>query len=190
MMRTLLAMLCGVVPSAGASASLVQFSVDGLPVDGSVPIEVRPSDEIVVGVWVIPDAPVENFWVDFYPTGPWPAPPLAEVPDLLMDEDVVMYGPWANGDAFAGYDPAFEMYSIRGFLRGDSWAGPGGVATFVVHIPEVASSTILNLEYDYGEVGPGEAQVVLPLVLHVTPEPATIGLLVLGGLAALRRRFA
>jgi hypothetical protein len=180
MARFLLALVFAVGLTAAANAAVVQFSVDGVPVDGSVPIEVQPSDEIMVDVWVVPDGAIENFWVDILPTGPW---------NPLVDAVVTPIAPWANDDFFAGWDPSWGVLSIGGFLRTEPWAGPGSVAEFLVHIPDVPESTILNLEYDYIEVGAGSAQG-LPLVLHVTPEPATIGLLVLGGLAALRRRFA
>ena len=180
MARFLLALVFAAGLTAAANAAVVQFSVDGVPVDGSVPIEVRPSDTIMVDVWITPDTPIENFWVDVLPTGPW---------NPLIDAVVAPIPPWDNEDFFATWDAGWGVLSIGGFLRVDPWAGPGGVAEFPVHIPDVPESTILNLEFDYVEVGAGGAQV-LPLILHVTPEPATIGLLVLGGLAALRRRFA
>jgi hypothetical protein len=180
MTRVLLALVLAAGLAAAANAAVVQFSVDGVPVDGSVPIEVRASDVIMVDVWITPDAPIENFWVDIIATGPWDPLPVAAA---------VGVAPWANDDFFAGWDPGWGVYSIGGFSRVELWPGPGGVAVFEVHIPDVPPSTILNLEYDYVEVGAGSANV-LPLILHVTPEPATIGLLVLGGLAALRRKFA
>jgi hypothetical protein len=182
MTRVLLALVFAVGLTAAANAAVVQFSVDGVPVDGTVPIEVLPSDEIMVDVWIVPDAPIENFWVDILPTGPWD-------PFVQSGFVVQMLPPWDNDDSFAGWDPGYGVYSIGGFIRVEPWAGPGAVAQFLVHIPDVPISTILNLEYDYAEVGAGGAQA-LPLILHVTPEPATIGLLVLGGLAALGRKFA
>ena len=177
MTRVLLALVFAAGLTVAANAAVVQFSVDGVPVDGSVPIEVVPSQVIMVDVWIVPDAPIENFWVDILPTGPW---------NPLIDAVALPIGVWANDDYFAGWDPGYGVLSIGGFVRAEPWAG---VAEFEVHIPDLPISTILNLEYDYVEVGAGGAQV-LPLILHVTPEPATIGLLVLGGLAALRRRFA
>jgi len=57
-----------------------------------------------------------------------------------------------------------------------------------VDLSDYPVSTVLNLEIDYAEVGVYWVDVTYPLVLHVTPEPATLGLLALGGLAAMRRR--
>ena len=181
MTRVLLALVFAAGLTVAANAAVVQFSVDGVPVDGSVPIEVVPSQVVMVDVWIVPDAgvPIENFWVDILATGPW---------DPLPDAVVTPIPPWDNDDFFAGWDPDWLVLSIGGFLRVEPWAGPGGVAEFPVHIPDLPYSTMLNLEYDYVEIGAGGAEV-LPLVFHV-PEPATIGLLVLGGLAALRRKFA
>ncbi|HUW83896.1 MAG TPA: PEP-CTERM sorting domain-containing protein [Phycisphaerae bacterium] len=190
MTRVLLALLFAAGLTVAANAAVVQFSIDGVPIDPAVPVEVEPSDWLMVDVWIVPDAGgIENFWVDVLMTGPWPEPILPQIPDLLPGGEVVMLPPWDNEDAVAYYDAGYDVYSIGGFVRGDPWVGPGGVAEFLVHIPDVPISTILNLEYDYVEIGAGTAET-LPLILHVTPEPATIGLLVLGGLAALRRRFA
>jgi hypothetical protein len=175
-------MLAGAL-TAGASASLVQFSVGGVPVGAGEVIEVEPSNMLTVGVWIVPDAPIENFWVDLMATGPWD--PFT---DLVVDP--YPWQPWDNDDFIwlPPEPPDFWPPSIGGFLRLDPWAGPGVVAEFVVHIPDVPESTILNLEYDYVEVGTGGADV-LPLVLHVTPEPVSLGLLALGGVLAQRRRM-
>jgi len=180
MSRILLAVMLAGALTAGASASTVQFSVGGVPVDAGQVIEVAPSDEIMVDVWIAPDAPIENFWVDILATGPWD-------PFFDLSQSINPLPPWNNDDFTAFPDPAHGIYSIGGFLRGDPWAGPGAVAEFLVHIPDVPKSTILNLEYDYAEVG-AETVEMLPLVLHVTPEPVSLGLLVLGGVVAMRRR--
>jgi len=197
MTRVLLTLVLAAGLTAAANATTVQFSVDGVPVDGSVPVEVRPSDWINVDVWIAPDAPISAWFADIFPTGDWPVNPL-------LDIQPVPVGDWADVEnAFfenLGWDPGFGVYSIGGFVGiknpddpggpwPQDWAGPGPVAMFEIHIPDAPVSTILNLEFDAQFVEPA-ADVVLPLVLHVTPEPATIGLLVLGGLAALRRRFA
>jgi len=199
MTRVLLALVFAAGLTAAANAAVVQFSVDGVPVDGSVPVEVRPSDWIVVDIWIIPDFPLESYTVDFYPTGPWVDPePLPKVPGDLGPGgtgDVRFPPPWDPGLSDAQWFASYGVWSIGGFVSGtDLFEGPGSVAEFDVHIADYAESTILNLEIDFVElVGPTgyeDMPDVLPLVLHVTPEPATIGLLVLGGLAVLRRRFA
>jgi hypothetical protein len=200
MTRLLLALVLAAGLTAAANAAVVQFSVDGLPVDGSVPIEVRPSDNIVVDIWITPDFPLESYTVDIYPTGPWVDPeplPMLEGIDLgpAGTGDVSFPAPFDPGLSDARWIGAYGVWSIGGFVSGATlFDQPGPVAFFDVHIPDVPISTILNLEIDFVElVGPtgyDDMPEMLPLVLHVTPEPATIGLLVLGGLAALRRRFA
>ncbi|HUW85129.1 MAG TPA: hypothetical protein VMZ31_20290 [Phycisphaerae bacterium] len=189
MYRMLLAVMLTGGLATGASGSTVQFSIDGVPVDPGLPVEVNHGDWLLVDVWIIPDAPIENFWVDVIMTGPWLEPILPQVPDLLAGGDVVMLPPWDNEDAVAYYDAGYDVYSIGGFVRTEPWVGPGGVAEFLIHIPEVPVSTMLNLEYDYVEIGAGTAET-LPLVLHhVVPEPMSLSLLVLGSLVALRRRL-
>jgi len=198
MARTLLALLLAAGLTAAASAAVVQFSVDGVPVDGSVPVEVRPSDWIEVGIWIDPDFPLETFLVDFYATGPWvPLPqdgndigPAALFPYVRLPDP-----PWDQGLSGARWLDMFGVWEVCGFIStGELFAEPGVVAEFDAHIPDVPESTILNLEFDFAELqgptGYDDMPEFLPLVLHVTPEPATIGLLVLGGLAVLRRRFA
>ncbi len=178
MCRMLLAVMLAGALTAGASGSTVQFAVGGVPVGAGEVIEVEPSDDLLVGIYVTPDEPIENMWVDFLATGPWPGPPV-------WPEDIVLLPPWEG--CWPTYDPDLGVYSIGG-LASELWAGPGAVAEFLVHIPDVPVSTTLNLEYDYAEVGAGGVDM-LPLVLHVTPEPVSLGLLALGGLVALRRRL-
>jgi len=202
MMRIVLALVFAVAMGATATASIVQFSVGGTPTDGSVPIEVVPSDWLQIGIYVTPDFPLETYQIDFYETGPWVDPePLPKVPDQDLGPagtgDVQFPAPWDPGLSDAKWDPDFFVWSIGGFVSGtELFQGPGDVATFMVHIPDVSESTTLNLEFDFAELtAPGQyddAATFYPLRLHVgvAPEPATLGLLALGGLAALRRRFA
>ena len=199
MARLLLALVLAAGLTVAANAAVVQFSVDGVPVDGSVPVEVRPSDNIVIDIWIAPDFPLESYTVDFYATGPWADPdPLPMVPGDLGPNgtgDVRFPAPWDPGLSDAQWMASWGVWSIGGFASGATlFEGPGSVAEFDVHIPDVPESTILNLEFDFielvGPTGYDDMPQMMPLVLHVTPEPATIGLLVLGGLAALRRRFA
>ena len=197
MSRIVLALVFAVAMSATATAATVQFSVDGVPTDGSVPVEVVPSQQVTIGLYVTPDFELESYTVDFYPTGPWT--PLSQQDGLDMGPngtgEVQFPAPWDPGLSDAQWYSSYGTWEFGGFISGAVlFPGPGDVATFVVHIPDVAESTILNLEWDFIELaGPGgtvEADVLYPLSLHVTPEPATLGLLALGGLAALRRRFA
>lgn len=78
------------------------------------------------------------------------------------------------------------------------------IATFTITIPSgLPVSTYLTLTVNDGHTpaqngshlydsvtGAPLATTFTDLVIHITPEPATLGLLVLGGLAVLRRRFA
>ena len=190
MSRIVLALVFAVGMSTAAGASMLQFSINGTPVDGS---QQEVSQGIVtIDIYMTPDpnSPVDSFWVEFYATGPWVAPePLPELADLVASSDVRFIGDWANDDAFAAWNDSWGLWQVGGFNRVASTDVAQAVAEFDVDLSNYAVSTILNLEIDYGEVGSAEAGTVVPLVLHV-PEPATLGLLALGGLAALRRRFA
>ena len=198
MSRIVLALVFAAAMSAAATASTVQFSVGGVPTDGSVPIEVVPSQQVEIGVYVTPDFDLESYTVDFYATGPWT--PLSQQDGVDIGPagtgEVQIPLPWDQGLSNAAWLESWAVWEIGGFISGTTplFTGPGVVASFVVHIPNVAESTILNLEWDFVELaGPGgndPGGTLLPLRLHVTPEPATLGLLALGGLAALRRRFA
>jgi len=198
MTRLLLALVLAAGLTAAANAAVVQFAVDGVPVDGSVPVEVRPSDIVQVGIWIEPDFPLESYLVDFYATGPWMPLPQEDNVDIGPAGSGLVglpTPPWDQGLSDARWLDMFGVWEVGGFIAtGDLFAAPGVVAFFEAHIPDVPESTILNLELDFielsGPTGYDDMPNVLPLVLHVTPEPATIGLLVLGGLAALRRRFA
>jgi len=200
MSRTVLALVFAVAMSATATAATVQFAVDGVPTDGTVPIEVLASDNIVVGIWVTPDFPLETVLVDVYATGPWVDPePLTKVDNVDIGPagtgEVSIPLPFSQSLSDARWLASYGVWEISGFIDvGDLMDQPGLVAFFDVHIPDLSESTTLNLEFDYAELtAPGlvdDAPEFLPLVLHVTPEPATLGLLALGGLAALRRRFA
>jgi len=192
MTRVLLALLLAAGLTAAANAAVVTFSVDGVPTYGQ-PVEVRPSDWIEVGIWIEPDFPLESFTVDFYATGPWE--PLPK--DFWFGSPIVFPPPWDPEFADVLWLEMWGVWEIGAFIPGtELFEGPGVVAFFDVHIADYPESTILNLEFDFielaGPTGGGyeDSPDAYPLVLHVTPEPATIGLLMLGGLAVLRRRFA
>ncbi|HUW81907.1 MAG TPA: hypothetical protein VMZ31_03800 [Phycisphaerae bacterium] len=79
------------------SASTMQFSVNGVPVDGSA--QEVPQGVVTIGVYVTPDGDFESFWADILPTGPWvnlePLPKIGGYSDFraLMDSgDVTMLG--------------------------------------------------------------------------------------------------
>ena len=201
MSRVLLAMVFAVGLAGAANAAVMQFSVDGVPIPAGEVVTVMPSDWIVIDIWIdlnqdaVPPEIADTYVANVIPTGPWDPLPLDA-------SGVAWVPPWGAGnqvyyppDFYGAGMPVAGVFSD--FITGDVGVDQA-VAEFEVHIPDVPFSTILNLEFAPTDVF-GDTQVsvagvllplsVLPLELHV-PEPATLGLLVLGGLAALRRRFA
>jgi hypothetical protein len=165
----------------------MQFSVNGVPVDGSA--QEVPQAVTTIGIYIAPDSPVESFCADLFATGPWVAPePLPELDDLIASGDVRHLGDWANEYAYAGWFDGYDEWSICGFLDMGPTSEPQVVAEFDVDLSGYPVSTVLNLEFSLAEIGIEEADVAYPLLLHVAPEPASLGLLALGVLAAIRRR--
>jgi len=122
-------------------------------------------------------------------------PPSPTSPQLLPLAHVAFLGLWGINSGFLA--PGFYTFSDALF------AGPVGdtaVAQFNLTVPAgLPVSTILTLSalpiappngsHIFGPAG-ALPTTATDLVIHITPEPATLGLLVLGGLAVLRRRFA
>lgn len=112
-------------------------------------------------------------------------------PALLPLAHVGFFPNWAMMSGFQA--PAF--YTT--FSTGVNVPGDDPIATFMVTVPGgLPISTLLTLTANHpGSFLQDSVGNILPttftdLVIHITPEPATLGLLVLGGLAVLRRRFA
>jgi len=112
-------------------------------------------------------------------------------PQLLPLTHVSFFPAWA---AFSGFSPP-SFYSC--FDAVGSGPNDFGVATFRITVPGgLQVSTLLTLTSNNAAssmqdtVGAELFPTFTDLVIHITPEPATLGLLVLGGLAVLRRRFA
>lgn len=189
MSRILLALVLVAGLSAAANAAVVEFSFDGVPVSQlPSPIEVRASEYHVIDIYIDPEGDAYDSWdVEIIATGEWD--PLAG----LTVADVSWLPPWVDNALVLDYAPYYDLGS---FTTGDPVGTAGPVAEFEIHIPDLAESTMLNLEFVSEWVLLSNAGIALPvtvggmLELHITPEPATLGLLVLGGLAALRRRFA
>jgi len=197
MSRILLAMVFAVGLAGAANAAVMQFSVEGVPVGAGEIIEVEASDYIMIDIWVEldPGESIDTYVANVLPTGPWDPLPADQ-------GGVFPIAPWGANLAYFAPDSMGPGMPTAGNFSDFIPAGTavsGGVVEWEVHIPDVPASTILNLEIVPADIfGPTLVSLagvelpltVLPLELHVTPEPATLGLLVLGGLAALRRRFA
>ncbi len=206
MSRVLLAMVFAVGLAGAANAAVMQFSVDGVPVGPGEVVEVLPSDYIVIDLWIEldPGEEFDYFMANVVPTGTWDPLPL-----MPMDPAIAWMPPFGIGNQLYyppdAYGPGMPVAgSFSDFVALGSGNASGPVLEWEVHIPDLPVSTQLNLEIvpmdifgptvvSYTVPGQGAVPLplsVLPLELHITPEPATLGLLVLGGLAALRRRFA
>lgn len=204
MSRVLLAMVFAVGLVGSANAATMMFSVDGAPIGPGQVVEVVASQVVEIDVWVElePGESYDFVMANVVPTGEWdPVMPLTP-------GDVAWVPPWGTNDAKVEPPGSIMPGVPTGTAMSDSLVVlglevdvSGSVLSFPVHIPDVPESTILNFEYVTGEmIATFNTKVLLgstalpltlvPLELHVTPEPATLGLLVLGGLAALRRRFA
>jgi len=191
MSRVLLAMVFAVGLAGSANAAVMQFSIGGVPVGPGEVVEVLPSDILMVDIYIDPEGqPYDGYVANIEVTGPWDPMPL--------DASGISWLP-----PFAQTKQYFTPTQVGNYVVSDNSQStvtdPQGVCEWEVHVPDVPASTILNLEFvpsgmfgDTGILFAGATLPVttLPLELHVTPEPATLGLLVLGGLAALRRRFA
>jgi len=112
-------------------------------------------------------------------------------PQLLPLTHVSFFPAW---NAFSGF-MAPSFYTL--FDAVGSGPNDFGVATFRINVPGgLQVSTLLTLTANHPMssvqdlVGNNLPVQFTDLVIHITPEPATLGLLVLGGLAVLRRRFA
>jgi hypothetical protein len=174
---------------------MMQFSVNGVPVNVGEIIEVTDTAEtwLTVGVYATPDAPIESYVVEFYPTGPW----AWSGPPQWVPSDPVAPFPWDPGLSTAEWVSELQVFRFSGpVYAGEVFTGPGVLAEFDVCVPRLPASTLVNMEYDSVElVGPGfhdDMPECVPLLVHpmehVTPEPATLGLLAFGALTMVRRQ--
>jgi len=207
MARIVLATVLAGALTAGASANLIQFALDGVPIGAGDVVEVIPGGLLTLGIYVVPDQPICAFTVELMFGEAWPEPPLPQIDKpptdaLILNGDVRMIGDWDNEFAAAFYSFTYDVYPIGSFL---SWldglepqSEPGVTAEFDLHVPDVPISTELACEFDFGEVGwrggSDDDPVMVPATLVpatlrvMAPEPVSLGLLALGGVVALRRR--
>jgi hypothetical protein len=183
---------------AGLKAYTGDYATGALvPVTGSV----NPSDEIVVVLES--DVAVDAFGLrsvlDSSPvTGVATAIVAANNPHPNLNQartDGSAYVVNAGGVLFERTDG-----SAIGAFQFFGTAAPAGEALcgFLYHVPNVPASTeiVLSAGSTGGELSyftPNLGQPITEigsLVLHVIPEPMTMGLLAIGGLVALRRRRA
>lgn len=190
-------MAWGLVLLAGQSAVgrgvLLQFSFDGSLVEAEDIFEVAVGETHTIGIFIIfaPEQEVYDAWnVVILPTGPWdPFANMASAPG----GDPVFYFPWYFGSEY-GPLPFGAAYDFGSFWSEGVVNYPAIVLDFPVHIPEVPTATTLNLELDpvWTEVSrlsvPLQVTILSDLKLHVVPDPATVVLLALGGLAAVMGR--
>lgn len=208
MARLVLATVLAGVLTAGASANLIQFAVDGVPIGAGDVVEVIPGSLLTLGIYVVPDQPINSFSVELMFDEAWSEPPLPQIDNppadaLILSGDVRMIGDWDNEFAAAFYSFSRNVYFIGSFL---SWLDglepqgePGVAAEFDLRVPDVPISTELTCEFEFGEVGwrggSDDDPVMVPATLVpatlrvIVPEPVSLGLLALGGLVALRRRM-
>jgi hypothetical protein len=117
--------------------------------------------------------------------------------DLSMSAGLVPIGGVVFDPAWAGFS-AFDGNALLSLFN-MAGSGPGDVdlADLTINTGALAPGAY-TLTANGGAtgtlitdpVGMPLATTATDLVITITPEPATLGLLVLGGLAALRRRFA
>jgi len=183
------AVVCSLLPSA--QASKMQFAVGGVPIGPDEVVEVETGEELTVGIYIEPDPgiPFYDWYAEFYATGPWVDPePLPKMEDLVARGEIWMLGVWRGDGAIANWDNQYDFWWAASLSQYPATISPQTVAEFNVDFSNYPVSTMLNLEFGYAEIGWYEVDTTYPLILHVTPEPATLCLLALGGLAVLWRQ--
>ena len=194
MSRPLSATVCALVIAATANAAVMQFSVDGVPVRPGQVVEVSPSDHLVIGIFVDlnPGDAYDGFIANVLPVGPWDPFPATLSDVMFVSPFTIASGEYFRPGMFGNVSALFAGYTT-GLVDVDQV-----VVEWEVHIPDLAPSTVLALKiYPVDMFGPTELWlldgfppplVFLPLNLHVIPEPATLALLTLSALVAIRRR--
>ena len=169
----ILSLVLGIASLANAGLSL---TVDGVAAGGEITI--APSDNIMLGI-------VSDVQGQTGDTGQYDA--LLVITDLALGSwtGVIQLGPAAIPDAFGVIDPDGDDPSLALFVNSDG-------------IPTTLADAGLGAEFEFHCEGEGDVVVLLvdlvtgeeiPLMIHQeVPEPATMGLLALGGLFLRRRK--
>ena len=169
----ILSLVLGVASLASAGLSL---TADGVIQDPAAPIELQPSDTIMLGIY----SDVEGQQGD---TGQYDA--------LLVITDIAL-GAWTG---VAQLGPA----AIPGAVAIPHADGDPSLALLINSdgIPTTYAPAGLGGEFEFHCEGEGDVVVLLvdlvtgaetPFLIKQTPEPATMGLLALGGLFLRRRK--
>jgi hypothetical protein len=203
MMKKLLAVLLVLGMTSASFGALVVMdvkSVNGVPVEttpGQI-IDVNPSDMVEVVVVADFDARAIKAW-GINDNGLEPALGMVEAPFTVHPN--LSLGMTAGAGANAN-DRLFQanlaapVNSFQGSAQGLNAPAGEALLSFIYHVPELDPSTIITIDdIAFSTSLPNGATDtafqtigIEPLTLHVVPEPMTMSLLGLGGLALLRRR--
>jgi hypothetical protein len=176
-MKKVIVFLAVMAIAGAANAASVRIEVNGGAWDGQS--SVAPSD--IITFIFSEDVAVFGGFGDF----------LMGVSEGHYEADTLGFheGPWvlapSTVDAVQPVNGGFTVFAAsQGFP-----APTGDIMWFDFHVPELPDSSIIDITHlqgNWNNLFPDN--LFAPIRLHVTPEPMTIGLLGLGGLALLRRR--
>jgi len=207
-MNKLVGSLCILLLAGVANAAVINFefgSINGQPLErGVTEIVLNPSETATINLWLtletsgFPPSPEELGLLTY-------ALSIYQVPEVPPDVEIIGYSndlePQYVYENYPGGGGAFTLSQIL-LADGHDPLGPGEylVSDVVIHCLGPSedwffindpNSDILLYRPDLVTSIPftlGTGSTSLPLHLIQTPEPATLGLLALGGLAVLRRR--
>jgi hypothetical protein len=175
MMKKFMTILLVLAMASVASASSVWIDQGDVPGD-----PLRPSDEIVIPVYT--DTTLLGLDVTLTLVGP------GTIVGALDKATAASYG-WDPGFTF---DPTLPGAAVE-IGAGNFSGAPGPVVGFyLIHCDDYGPVTAtLTASTGYGgsmDVTFGTPQIGGTITIHQVPEPMTVALLGLGGLALLRRR--
>jgi hypothetical protein len=173
-MKKLLVMFVVLGMASMASAAVtVDVHVNGQQWDGSS--SVSPSD--IVSVWYFESAnPFSGGFTGFNLN--------VSDGDYVADSLGVLGGALFGGLNATDATNGFDIGGAASYFNADT---AGGIVHFEFHVPNLPDSSVILIRQTAGTWGGGD----FPSTdIHVTPEPVTMSMLGLGGLALLRRRRA